>query len=191
MKNYNFPPIQIIETERLYLKVMTPEIWDHILTHVEDEDIQTLLGLYTPERLAQEKEKNRLGMTTHAISFRLYVMVEKSTGLAIGRIGYHNWQARHLRSEIGYGMELEEYKNKGYMSEAMKAVLVDGFEEMGLHRVEAMIGPSNTPSVKLAEKHGFIKEGVLREHYNKDGTLVDSAVYGLLRHEYDQLKNAW
>jgi [ribosomal protein S5]-alanine N-acetyltransferase len=189
MENQTLPEAQILETERLYLKVMTPELWNYALTQLPDEDISQQLGLYTPESIAKEKEKNRLGMTTHAISFRLYVMVEKLTGTVIGKIGYHNWQQRHNRSEIGYAMDLEQYKNRGFMTEAMKTVLDDGFGEMGLYRVEAMISPENTPSLKLVDRYGFVKEGLLRAHYNNNGVQVDSAVYGLLRPEYEQLKH--
>lgn len=191
MKDYNLPETRIIETERLYLKVMTPEIWNYMLTELDNIDIKVFLGLYQPGQVAKEKEKNRLGMTTHAISFTLYLMVDKETKSVIGKIGYHNWQEKHNRSEIGYAMDIEEYKNKGYMSEAMKAVLTDGFEQLKLHRVYAMIGPHNTPSIKLAEKFSFVKEGLMRQDYNLNGEQVDSVCYSLLRHEYDSLKQTW
>lgn len=185
------PETRILETSRLRLKELTPELWNYILTTLPDEEITTTLGLYKPGQVAMEKEKCAGGMTTHFISFKNYLMTDKSTGAVIGKIGYHTWQPKHLRAEIGYGIDIEEYKNKGYMSEAMKAVLQDGFEYMGLNRVEAMIGPDNVASNSLVKKFGFVNEGLMREHYNKDGTLVDSFCYSLLRSEYDALKHKW
>lgn len=71
------------------------------------------------------------------------------------------------------------------MTEAMKAILHYGFEVMRLHRMEAFIGPDNFPSLKLVQRFGFQKEGVLREHYQVDGRMEDSVAYGLLRHEFE------
>lgn len=185
------PKTRTLETPRLKLKELTPELWNYILTTLPDDEIATTMGMYQPGQVAMEKEKCRGGMTTYYISFKNYLMIEKGTGVTIGRIGYHTWQPRHKRAEIGYGLEIEEYKNKGYMSEAMKAVLHDGFEYMELNRVEAMIGPDNVPSNSLAKKFGFVNEGLMREHYNKDGVLVDSFCYSLLRSEYDSIKHTW
>ncbi|MND70827.1 putative ribosomal N-acetyltransferase YdaF [compost metagenome] len=70
------------------------------------------------------------------------------------------------------------------MTEALKPIIQYGFETMKLNRIEAFLSPDNIPSLKLVQKFGFTKEGHLREHYNKDNKLEDSAVYSLLKSEY-------
>jgi [ribosomal protein S5]-alanine N-acetyltransferase len=77
------------------------------------------------------------------------------------------------------------------MTEAMKAVLIHGFEQMKLNRVEAFASPLNTPSIRLIERYGFTKEGLLRQHYGHNGVAEDSAVYGLLASEYEVVKHKW
>jgi ribosomal-protein-alanine N-acetyltransferase len=72
------------------------------------------------------------------------------------------------------------------MKEALKAMLDFGFKEMQLNRVEALIGPLNVPSTKLVQSLGFVQEGVLREHYCKNGELQDSVMFSLLKREYQQ-----
>ena len=67
------------------------------------------------------------------------------------------------------------------MKEAMPEVINYGFEKMGLHRIEAMVGKDNEPSLKLLHAHGFVQEGLLREHYLIDGRYEDSLVFSLLR----------
>jgi ribosomal-protein-alanine N-acetyltransferase len=99
--------------------------------------------------------------------------------------------AMHKRSEIGYDIRKEEDKNKGYMKEAMKAILTYGFEQMGLNRVEAFIGPNNKPSRRLVESYGFVIEGQLREHFCYNDVLQDSVVYSLLLPEYEAVKDSW
>jgi ribosomal-protein-alanine N-acetyltransferase len=113
------------------------------------------------------------------------------TGKLLGRCAYHNYMAMHKRSEIGYNMQKDEYKNKGYMKEALKPILIYGFEQMRLNRVEAFIGPDNKPSRKLVESYGFVIEGQLREHFCYDGELQDSVAYSLLASEYEAIKGNW
>jgi len=188
----HLPVTRSIETERLELKELTPELWKHMLTYMTDEEIGNSLGLYTPEKIALEKEKLLGGgMTNYRISFKNYLMREKASGKVIGKIGYHTWVPAHSRAEIGYAIDIEAYKNKGYMGEAMKAVLTDGFEYMHLHRVEALVGPENIPSLKLVERFGFKREGVLRQHYYTSEQYHDSVCYGLLASEYEKLKSGW
>lgn len=185
------PETIIIETSRLLLKELTPELYDYIFDNWNDEQIMTFLGNPTQEDYELEKQKYIKGLTSFFLSFKSFMIVEKGSNKIIGRIGYHTWKAVHERAEIGYGLYYEDAKKKGYMKEVMKAVLVYGFEQMKLNRVEAFASPLNTPSIRLIEGYGFTKEGLLRQHYGKNGVAEDSAVYGLLKSEYESLKHSW
>lgn len=173
-----------LHTPRMQLKLMTPELWTQFMSQAGDEEMVATLGLYTPEMLELEKAKYMGGMVTYRISFATFLLIDKATGTTIGRAGYHNWYASHSRAEIGYGLELESYKQKGLMTEALKPIIQYGFSHMGLNRIEACASPRNTPSIRLLEGHGFVKEGLLRQHYCKNGIIEDSAIYGLLKSEY-------
>jgi ribosomal-protein-alanine N-acetyltransferase len=177
-------PQVILETERLILKEVNPEIIDYVFTNWSDEDIMSYMGLQTEEELAVDKMKQQGGYTTYRVKLKGFIFITKDTNEVIGASHFHNWQPMHSRSEIGYAMYKNEYKNKGYMKEAVKAILDFGFNNMGLNRVEAMIGPFNEPSLRLIKSLGFTQEGVMREHYCKDGEIQDSIVFSLLRREY-------
>jgi ribosomal-protein-alanine N-acetyltransferase len=176
----------VLETERLILKEVNPEIIDYIFTQWRDEDIMRYMGLQTEEQLAVDKEKQQGGYVTYRIKLKGFLFVLKETNEAIGASHYHTWQPMHSRAEIGYAIYKEEYKNKGYMKEGVKAILDYGFKEMGLNRVEAMIGSANIPSIKLVKSFGFVQEGVMREHYCKNGAIQDSICFSLLKREYKQ-----
>jgi len=178
------PGVNTLETSRLYLKEITPELWNYAFSNLSDLQLIELLALGDMKRLETEKEKYHKGMTTHSISFRLFLLMERRSGKTIGKAGFHTWHAIHRRAELGYAIDLDAYKNQGYMSEALAPVLKYGFEKMNLHRIEAFLSLANTPSVKLVEKFGFTKEGLLREHYFKNNVHEDSACYSLLRREY-------
>lgn len=71
------------------------------------------------------------------------------------------------------------------MSEAFGAILRYGFETMELHRIEVHVDPRNGPSLRLLERFGFVREGLLRESSLFRGTFQDDIVLSLLRGEWD------
>jgi [ribosomal protein S5]-alanine N-acetyltransferase len=52
-----------------------------------------------------------------------------------------------------------------------------GFEEMGLHRIQAEIDPQNTRSRRLVEALGLAYEGTLRGNHQVNGRYFDDAIY--------------
>ena len=180
----------VLETERLLLKELDPEIIEYIFTSCSDKDIAKYLAL-NDEELAVEKYKFEKGLTTHQTSFKNFLMVEKTSGRVVGKCGFHTWFMRHSRAEVGYAMLDEKDKGKGLMSEALKAIVIYGFEQLDLNRIEALIGSQNTASLALVKRLGFTNEGTLREHYYKYPRIEDSISFSLLKREYELLKKEW
>lgn len=174
----------LIETSRLWLKELTPEIFDELFTTYADEDIISFMGLTGPEELKAEKSKWELGMTTYRISFRLFLLVDKETGKVMGRCGIHNWYREHQRAELGYNMTDNSKKRMGYMKEAVSAIIRYGFEEMGINRIEAFTGPANVPSQKVLKGAGFTQEAILLSRYCHEGVIGDDICFRLLKSEY-------
>ena len=71
------------------------------------------------------------------------------------------------------------------MTEALTAFLGYGFGELDLNRIEADTDPRNLAATSVLEKLGFVREGLLRERWITDGQKSDSAMYGLLRSDWD------
>ena len=69
------------------------------------------------------------------------------------------------------------------MTEALRAVIKFGFEEMNLNRIEAQHETTNPASGRVMEKVGMKKEGVLRQRLLNKGKFVDVALYSVLRGE--------
>jgi ribosomal-protein-alanine N-acetyltransferase len=176
-----------LHTDRLILRELTPEVYDHIHETMGNIELMDFLGLASAEDLAIEKEKYSKGLATHNRTFVHFQLIEKTSGRVIGGCGYHTWFPKHCRAEIGYDLKHEDDMRKGYMTEALRTVLDYGFKEMELHRVEALAAPDNEPSLKLLKKSGFVFEGTLREHYNVGGTMEDSVMYSLLKHEFKNI----
>lgn len=173
-----------IETARLLLRKATIAEYKDLFEHYTQEEAKAFFGFEAEEKLMEEKKKYENGMMTYRTSFVYFFLVEKSSGSVIGDCCFHTWYFPHARAEIGYGLRNEADKNKGYMKEAIQAVVTYGFEVMKLNRIEAFISPDNIPSQKLVVRLGFQHEGLLRQHYCKDGHMLHSNVFGLLREDF-------
>lgn len=85
---------------------------------------------------------------------------------------------------IGYVADVR-YEGRGYVSEAVRAVLDVLFVRLAARRVRSDCNEQNERSWRLLERCGFAREGHLRENrLNPDGTLHGDYLYGLLRREH-------
>ena len=80
---------------------------------------------------------------------------------------------------IGYGMAPEAVGN-GFMSEAIERIVRIGFEELGLHRLEINIVPRNARSIAVAERCGFLCEGLSPRYLKIAGRWEDHVRYAKL-----------
>lgn len=138
-------------------------------------------GFSALEELTSEQNRYEKGLSTFNKTFLYFQLIEKKTNQIIGWCGFHTWYTDHNRAELGYGLNADQFKGLGFMSEALPAVIEYGFTEINLHRIEALVAPWNTPSLKLLKSNKFEREGLMKEHYLKDGVYEDSEVYGLIR----------
>jgi RimJ/RimL family protein N-acetyltransferase len=109
----------------------------------------------------------------------------RDTNKLIGTVTLFNLSLSNGRAEIGYAMG-SAYWGKGYMNEALTALILHAFDVLNLRRLEADVDPRNTPSVRTLERLGFQREGFLRERWHVGGELQDAYFYGLLRHEWQR-----
>lgn len=176
--------VKSIFTERLKLDILFPEVYKEAFETLSDEALKGFMGYPDDETLQAEKENYAKGITTAKTSFTNFIVRTKNDDKVVGWCGFHTWYPKHRRAEIGYSISDEQHKRKGYMGEALQAILSYGFNEMGLYRAEALVADYNTASVKLLQKFGFTFEGCLRQHYNVDGVNEDSQMYSLLKDEF-------
>ncbi|MCR9172780.1 MAG: GNAT family N-acetyltransferase [bacterium] len=172
-----------IHTEHLTLRIAHPETMDAIFALPSEQEQMRLLGIKDRRQLRIDQQKHKEGLASHNKKFVHFFLYEKGGNEVIGWCGYHTWYTDHNRAEIGYSFFSDTPKGKGWMSEAVTEVIKYGFEIMKLHRIEAMVGVDNIPSLRIMEKFGFQQEGHLREHYLRDGIYEDSLVFSLLAGE--------
>jgi [ribosomal protein S5]-alanine N-acetyltransferase len=127
-------------------------------------------------------------ISTHADNFRQGTVVTlaitlKPDGPVVGSVGLTVNQ-RHKRGELGY-MVAKEYWNRGYCTEAAKALTGYGLSVLGLNRIQAMHFPRNSASGRVMQKLGMTREGLLRQYVCNRGTFEDLVVYSIIRQEFE------
>jgi [ribosomal protein S5]-alanine N-acetyltransferase len=107
----------------------------------------------------------------------------RDSNLLIGTATLFHFDLDNGRAEIGYAMGRAHW-GKGYMHEALQALVSHAFEVMQLRRLEADVDPRNAASIRTLERLGFQREGFLRERWHVEGEIQDAFFYGLLRREW-------
>jgi ribosomal-protein-alanine N-acetyltransferase len=102
-------------------------------------------------------------------------------GQAVGGIGTDPGEGVYAKTaRFGYWLG-EPFWGRGIMTAAVRATTRHIFDRFDLVRLEAPVFEWNRPSMRVLEKCGFVREGVLRKSVEKDGQIIDAVIYALLR----------
>lgn len=97
--------------------------------------------------------------------------------ISVGGIGLVSVDDVHTRSaHIGYWLG-EPYWGRGIATESVRAVSDHAFARLGFLRLEAPIFAWNPASMRVLEKCGYAREGVMKKSVYKDGEVIDSMLY--------------
>jgi RimJ/RimL family protein N-acetyltransferase len=102
-------------------------------------------------------------------------------GAAVGGIGLDRGEGVYSKSaRFGYWLG-EPYWGRGIMSAAVRATAEFALSQLDLVRLEAPVFEWNPASMRVLEKCGFVREGVLRKSVVKDGKIIDAVIYARVR----------
>jgi len=177
-------PFPKLTTQRLVLRGPMEKDMQPMFDIHTDPDVMRYYGVKPYDTL--DKSKKHLDWLTklhrEEIGLR-WIITLKDEDTYIGDVGFYDWEKKHSRAEIGYILG-KQYWGKGIMTEAIKAALDYGFNEMNLNRIQALIDPRNNASKRVAEKHGFQYEGTFRDYEYEYGDFIDLNMYSVLKREY-------
>lgn len=168
-------PIRI-EGERIVLREFEERDLDGSMVVVGDPDVTLFLSFDTRTREEQDKRLAAdiaRAQTEPRPDFYLAI-ADRKTDELIGfiRIGLGG----HRSGELGYALRKDRWR-QGYTYEAAQLMLAFGFEQVGLHRIQAACGPDNIASQVLLQRLGFEYEGRMRDHVFTNGAWRDSLLY--------------
>jgi RimJ/RimL family protein N-acetyltransferase len=111
-----------------------------------------------------------------------YAVTDAGNGVLMGAVAL-TIDPAHERGELGYWLGVP-YWNRGYCTEASRAVVDFGFTQLGLHRVQARYLTRNPASGRVMQKLGMQPEGVHRHAMRKNDRFEDLAMYAILADEW-------
>lgn len=101
----------------------------------------------------------------------------------LGNVSIWPTSVQNQIGEVGYWVRSGE-TGKGFATEAAIVAIGIGFNELNLHKVVLRIAVGNVASEKIAEKLGFIYEGVLRDEVKVTGRWLDHTSWSMLASEW-------
>jgi len=176
--------MNIWQGERIRLRALEPEDAEFLYefnldsnTQINVDQIWFPISKNLQKQWAEETSKK---YANHDAFF--FVIVDRE-GNVVGSINTHHCDAKV--GEFKYGITIKnEYRRKGYASEAILLVLRVFFLEFRYQKVTVEIASFNEESIKLHEKLNFVKEGCIRNVYYTNGEYFNKMIYGMTKEEY-------
>jgi RimJ/RimL family protein N-acetyltransferase len=176
----------MIRTERLFLRPVRVED----LSEVQDaagrrEVADTMISIrhpftqadatrYVGSRIAAMEQARGVAFTlrTHASAF-------------VGFAELRDIEREHALAELSFWLAVDCW-GRGYMAEALAAILRNAFRDLDLNRVYAHHMVRNPASGRVLSRLGFQVEGRLRQRVRKWGRFEDVVLQALLRSEWSE-----
>jgi ribosomal-protein-alanine N-acetyltransferase len=179
-----------LHTPRLRLRALTPADAPALLRIHADTDWMRWYGIDPVRDLSEAEQLAELfaGWFASGAGFR-WGLEKKDDGALIGSCGLFRWNRSWRNCALSYEIA-RDCRRRGYMREALSAVLDYGFDFMQLHRIQAETHPDNAASIALATRLGFRFEGVHREQGYWNGRFHDLHCYALLEQDWRHVKRS-
>lgn len=170
-------------TKRLLLRPYRPAdyaAWREYLTTRLDPRTRFDHGALAPEDCTRTIFRQHI--TRHAAMAKddqsyLYAVFLKKTGAVIGTVDISVIRREHYGlANIGYKIS-NRYQRQGYGAEALSCAFRIAFDDLQLHRLEAVMDPRNKASIQLAKHVGMANEGIRKFYWNAGDRWENVRVY--------------
>lgn len=177
--------LPVISTDRIVLRWISEDDVDALFEVFSDPQVMRYWssGPLADRRAAADLQREIADGNLNNTMFKWGLSLRESNKI-IGTTTLFNLSLSNGRAEIGYAMGSTHW-GKGYMNEALRALVAYAFEGLNLRRLEADVDPRNGASIRTLERLGFQREGFLRERWHVEGEIQDALFYGLLRREWN------
>lgn len=174
-----------LSTSRLLLREYAESDWPSVLEYQRDPrylrfyawndrtegDVRAFVQAFVAAQREQPRYKYAFAVTL------------KTNGQLIGNCNLRKNQPEDRVGEIGYEIAPTHWGN-GYATEAARAIVAFGFDELKLHRIAAWCIAENAASAHVLEKLRMRLEGRLREQEWLKERWWDALLYAILEHEW-------
>ena len=154
---------------------------------------QALAQAFNPIRpLSVDELREQLKTYRHELSElrenEQYRWFLKSEGEFVGQVAMSGVNLMMGTAEIGYTVGAA-YQGRGLATVGVALLLDRVFSQTTLRRLFAHVHEKNAASIRVLEKLGFTREGLLREHYIVNGAPANEVAFGILRREWSGVRS--
>ena len=130
------------------------------------------------------READKLWQNDEQYHFQI---IETTSDQLVGWCFLNNVKRRYQMANLGYFVRTSRL-GEGIATEAAKLLAHHGFEKLGFQRIEIVVPLDNLPSLRVAEKVGAVREGLLRNRLHLHGSPCDAYMHSLIPADYDLQK---
>jgi RimJ/RimL family protein N-acetyltransferase len=172
-------------SDAVQIRRARPDDADFLLELILDEETRPFLGLpteLTRDDLLEEIERS----DREPESFGRFVI--EADGERAGSLGFRLVNERSRIAEAGRFAIHPSHRGRGIGDEAARLFQRHLLVDLEMHRIELQIYGFNERAIVQAERTGYVREGVKRKAYLKNGEWQDAVLFGLVQEDLDDLE---
>jgi RimJ/RimL family protein N-acetyltransferase len=172
-------------SDAVHIRRARPDDADFLLELILDEETKPFLGL--PAELTRDDLLEEIARSDREPeSFGRFVV--EAGGELVGSLGFRLVNERNRIAEAGRFAIHPSHRGRGIGDEAARLFQRHLLVDLELHRIELQIYGFNERAIAQAERTGYVREGVKRKAYLKNGEWQDAVLFGLVREDLDGTK---
>jgi RimJ/RimL family protein N-acetyltransferase len=162
------------------LRRATMDDTDFLVELVGDEETRRFLG----NRVSDTHEQVQADLARPEDEFGWYVI--EVDGERAGCVAYERLSEAHRIAQGGRFVIHPRFRERRIGVEAARLFQRLVLQDLGFHRLEIQIYGFNERAIAHAERSGYVREGVKRRAYRKDGEWVDAVLFALTQEDLEE-----
>lgn len=173
---------QMLKSTQITLTPLRPGDLPAMYEWINNRELVILNGPFRPVGVAEhEAWFNSVQQRPDVVIFAIRLLEDDKL---IGSCQLHSINRTHRSAELQIRLGDASQHGKGYGTEAVRLLLEFAFKDLNLRRVYLHVFSTNLAAIRVYEKAGFVKEGVLRKAAYIDGQHKDILLMAILQEEY-------
>lgn len=177
----------MLRANKVYLRRLEETDLPTTLKWINDPEIMVVMGVRGPRSSQEQREwYDKIASSSTNIVFAICLITDDRY---IGNVSLFAIDPFDRNAGITVFIGEEKDRGHGYGYEAVELVIEYGFAYLNLNKIHCRSNVDKLPALRIYERLGFAREGLLRQHSFQYGEYVDKVVLGILKDEYNQQKD--
>ncbi len=178
-----------LTADRVRLRALETRDLDAIWAAQQDFDLQLTTDGDAPPLSDEQTRAFWLSIISDpGPDLRYFAIEALESGAFVGACSLQHIDLRNRRAELSIWLAARPARGQGYGTEATRLLVDYGFEVLRLDKIHLGVYDFNEAGMRTYERVGFRYEGRLRQMLHYDGRYWDEWAMGLLREEWERLR---